>query len=468
MMMKLFQCAVGWGLVLSLCCFAAAKEPDWDTTARKVLQLSKDIDDRAQSSLKFASEDKHALQSRLERIKRALAETEKRRSDIDKTFSEVSQNRADLSGRYEKDMADMKTVEGAVRTALRHSIERRAVSPLNSFYAKGFATMSALLARESFLGFGDMQQYTDILFQDMVSTGRVEKKKVDVVGITGRIEEVELYHAGGFFLGYAEKDGIFALPNGGRPALSLLTQSATLRNQIKQWINGEGSLLPIDITGGAALRALEQRRGVREWIEAGGMLLYPILFAGFVGFLVALGKWLHLFGQVRLKVPLKKQFFSSLQKGQLADAAHILDQVKRCPASRVLKRALAWANHSVDVLDNALQEGYMRELSTLERALSIIGVLASIAPLLGLLGTVTGMIETFQAITIFGTGDPRMMSTGISEALITTQAGLGIAIPLLLVHHFLKRRIAFLLDDMEANGTAMAAILGSRNDKQFC
>lgn len=113
-------------------------------------------------------------------------------------------------------------------------------------------------------------------------------------------------------------------------------------------------------------------------------------------------------------------------------------------------------------MDCTLEEQIIREQGRLERFISAVGVLASISPLLGLLGTVTGMIDTFQAITLYGTGDPRMMSTGISEALITTQAGLAIALPLLLAHHFLKRRVAALVANMEEAGQGMIAVLSSR------
>lgn len=463
-MVKIFQWAFAISLILCLCSFGFAKEQTWDVTARKVLQLTKEMDDRSENSLRYVNEDKHALEVRLEKLQSALIQIEKRRVSAEDTLNKVSKNRVELAEKYEKNMVDMKTVEGAVRTALRHSIERQELSPLSSFYPENTKMMSSLLSSETFLGLGEIQKYTDILFQDMVGTGRVEKKKISLFGTSGHLEEVELYHAGGFFLGYLKKDGIFALPSGAQPAVSLLSQSSGLRKEIKRWIRGESDVLPVDISNGAALRALEQQRGVREWIEAGGMLLYPILLAGFVGGVVALGKWIHLFGQMRLRSKTKERIFSYLKEGKFVDAENILKGVRRCPASRVLLNALAWSHQTVDVLDSALQEGYMRELSILERALSIIGVLASIAPLLGLLGTVTGMIETFQAITIFGTGDPRMMSTGISEALITTQAGLGIAIPLLLAHHFLKRRISFLIDDMEACGTAMVALLGSSYD----
>ncbi len=88
-----------------------------------------------------------------------------------------------------------------------------------------------------------------------------------------------------------------------------------------------------------------------------------------------------------------------------------------------------------------MQEAILAEIPRLERFLSTLAVLASIAPLLGLLGTVTGMINTFQVITFHGTSDPRLMSGGISEALVTTMLGLGVAIPIMLSHSLLSRRV---------------------------
>jgi biopolymer transport protein ExbB len=101
----------------------------------------------------------------------------------------------------------------------------------------------------------------------------------------------------------------------------------------------------------------------------------------------------------------------------------------------------------------------LKEMPRLERFLPTLGVLAAIAPLLGLLGTVTGMINTFQVITAVGTGDPRMMSGGISEALLTTQFGLTVAIPIMIIHHFLERRVDKIVGDMEEKGTAFAVTM---------
>jgi len=96
-----------------------------------------------------------------------------------------------------------------------------------------------------------------------------------------------------------------------------------------------------------------------------------------------------------------------------------------------------------------LQESILHELPRVERGLSVLAVLGAIAPLLGLLGTVSGMIDTFRVITLFGTGDPKMMSGGISEALITTELGLAVAIPIMLFHTFLSRRVEHIVGEME-------------------
>jgi biopolymer transport protein ExbB len=111
----------------------------------------------------------------------------------------------------------------------------------------------------------------------------------------------------------------------------------------------------------------------------------------------------------------------------------------------------AVAHHNVprDDLEEILHEAILIEIPRLERYLSLLSVGAVVSPLLGLLGTVTGMIHTFSLIEVFGTGDPRLLSGGISEALVTTMAGLAVAIPLVLVHALLSRRVRAVADALE-------------------
>ena len=113
-----------------------------------------------------------------------------------------------------------------------------------------------------------------------------------------------------------------------------------------------------------------------------------------------------------------------------------------------------------ETLEYKLDEAILKELPKLQRGLGALSLLAAIAPLLGLLGTVIGIIETFQSITLYGTGDPRAMSDGISQALVTTVMGLVVAIPLLLLHSFLSsrsNRLTHLLDEKSKSFVALLA-----------
>jgi biopolymer transport protein ExbB len=102
-----------------------------------------------------------------------------------------------------------------------------------------------------------------------------------------------------------------------------------------------------------------------------------------------------------------------------------------------------------DHLEEILHERALATIPLLDRHLGLLAVLGAVAPLLGLLGTVTGMIHTFEMVTVFGTGDAKLLSGGISEALVTTETGLVIAVPVLLVHAFLNRRVRDIVDNLE-------------------
>jgi biopolymer transport protein ExbB len=132
---------------------------------------------------------------------------------------------------------------------------------------------------------------------------------------------------------------------------------------------------------------------------------------------------------------------------------------KHSPVNHVIEAGLRSRNADRETLESVLQEAILRELPRVERGLSILAVLGAVAPLLGLLGTVTGMIDTFRVITLFGTGDPKLMSGGISEALITTELGLAIAIPIMLLHTLLSRRAEKIIGDMEEKAVSLTNII---------
>jgi biopolymer transport protein ExbB len=178
-------------------------------------------------------------------------------------------------------------------------------------------------------------------------------------------------------------------------------------------------------------------RTLWERLPEGGWVGYLTIVLGVIAALVAVLRW--------AVVTLTTRKVLAQQKSERADTGN--------PLGRVM--AVYEENRAADpeTLELRLDEAVLRETSALERFIWLIKVVSILAPLLGLLGTVTGMIRTFQAITLFGAGDPKMMAGGISEALVTTFIGLTVAIPLVLLHALLAnntKRITDILDEQSA------------------
>ena len=198
---------------------------------------------------------------------------------------------------------------------------------------------------------------------------------------------------------------------------------------------------PLDPSKGALLALLTQQPDVQETVEQGGGVGYIIIAIGIVGAILAFMRLYVLF-TTNAKV-------NTQVKSDEADEGN--------PLGRVLKIYQDNPEADVETLELKLDEAILREVSALETFLSTIKVFSAIAPLLGLLGTVVGMIETFQLITLFGTGDPKLMASGISKALVTTMLGLIVAIPLTLLHSLVQSRAKSIAEVIEERSAGMVA-----------
>jgi biopolymer transport protein ExbB len=180
--------------------------------------------------------------------------------------------------------------------------------------------------------------------------------------------------------------------------------------------------------------------------EDGGVVGWVIIGVGLFGLLMCTWKAFSLYttgGRI-----------SRQMKSETAD--------KKNPLGRVLAVYTDNPDTDIETLELKLDEAILRETAPIETGLSFIKVLYVVAPLLGLLGTVVGMIATFQMITLFGTGDPRMMAGGISTALVTTVLGLVVAIPLTLFHSFLQGKAKALIQTLEEQAAGIIARLAER------
>jgi len=294
-------------------------------------------------------------------------------------------------------------------------------------------------------GLPSIQDLTDLyvlLLEEMAESGKVVRFDAEVIGAEGRASTQEVVRVGVFnvisgdeFLQYIpESTSLQVLAR--QPAGRFRSLAAGLSAATSGAVP-----MAVDPSRGAILGLLIQAPSLVERIQQGGLVGYVIIVLGILGVLVAVER---MFSLARASRGIRAQL-----KSDRADSGNAL--------GRIL--AVYEGNRSVDfeTLELKLDEAILREAPVLERWQGWIKVLAAVAPLLGLLGTVVGMINTFQAITLFGTGDPKLMAGGISQALVTTVLGLVVAIPLVLLHSLVASRSKTLVEILEEQSAGIIA-----------
>ncbi|WP_319583654.1 MotA/TolQ/ExbB proton channel family protein [uncultured Pseudodesulfovibrio sp.] len=409
---------------------------------------------------KLLTLDEKALRDRVAQLRKTR---DAERTRLDKAVSELARLRDEhkaLAARYDAVAGEMRAVEDAVRSNAAQARSLLDKSARTSLVPDRLAPLDGLARSREFPGLKAITALGGLLMDEIDAGGNTQTVAGTFLGPDGQARQGRLLRAGSLFLGARDQDGrAYLLTPGSLPPQAVAATPGEARDAIGTWADDTGQILPMDPTHGAALSLLQARRTLDDWVQGGGMLLWPILAIGLAALLAVLYKGARLF----TARPCPGDFAEQLRTARDADGwpgvERLLRSMPRSPAARVL----LWTRPDAapDLRDKQLQEGFLFELRRLESWLGFIAVMAAVAPLLGLLGTVTGMIDSFQAVTVFGTANPRIMSSGISEALITTQAGLGVAIPAMLLHQFLKQRVQTLSGDMEQQCAAVQALLAA-------
>ncbi|MEM0966213.1 MAG: MotA/TolQ/ExbB proton channel family protein [Verrucomicrobiota bacterium] len=217
---------------------------------------------------------------------------------------------------------------------------------------------------------------------------------------------------------------------------------------IRNTLADRSGILPIDPTGGVALALRDSQSGLTGEIRQAGIWIYPILIAAIVALVVVLLKWTMIARTqmaFRRGIPLGLRFQANPGKDTLRKLLKDQPEQLRSFWETLYSSGGIDPDSREDLLFARLIEVRLR----LTKGLAALSVIAATTPLLGLLGTVTGMIATFQQITLFGQGDPRSLSGGISEALLTTKYGLIVAIPTFLIYAYLSRKAHGTVSDLE-------------------
>jgi biopolymer transport protein ExbB len=197
---------------------------------------------------------------------------------------------------------------------------------------------------------------------------------------------------------------------------------------------------------------------VLELIKSGGFLIWPLLLCSIISLAIIAERFWSLQTKRIISTNLVIKVWEWNKKGVL-DARHIEDLRKDSPLGKVLAAGLVNRKHDREVMKESIEEVGHHVAHDLERFLNTLGTIASISPLLGLLGTVVGMIKVFAVITAQGVGDPSVLAEGISEALITTAVGLTVAIPSLMFYRYFRGRVDELVVTMEQEALKMVEVM---------
>jgi len=421
----------------------------------KMVEQGRATDQREARQREQAFAQAKADQQRLLREARGRLSAEERRSQqLEDTF-EVNETRiADLTDALDKRLGSLKELFGVLQQVAGDTRGVFENSKVSAQFPGREAFMDELGAKmgssTKLASIEELERLWFELQREMIETGKVARFEASVIGADGEESTTQVVRVGAFNI---VKDGAYLSYN---PETAKIAE--LLRQPEGRFTDSAGDIVAsqpgdglvkfgIDPTRGQILALLLERPSLAERIQQGGIVGYVIIALGILALLIALERFVVL-SAAGAKV-------NAQLKNRQANENN--------PLGRVLK--VYEDNRSVDVetLELKLGEAILKETPKLNRALLFLKIIAVVAPLMGLLGTVTGMIKTFQAITLFGTGDPKLMAGGISQALVTTVLGLCVAIPVVLLHTLVSgrsNRIVHILQEQSAG------IIAERSEAQ--
>jgi len=445
----------GFVLAIGLMTLGSTAAPVWASAitekAQSLIQSEQALD---AARLAAFQKDARRQQSLLNEAKEALSTQEARADDLREAFAANEQRLAEQSealrlrtGNLGEMFGVVRQVAGDVDATISDSLTRIDGAPLT-------ADLAALSQARELPELTQIEALWQTLRNEAAKAAEITPVQAPVILPDGQSETTTVVRVGTFNVLSAEgyllwDDALAAL----RPLASPSAHQDSAKRFFQQTLAESSSglqVLALDPSRGTLLNLQSDSPNWMDRIQQGGTVGYIIIVLGVIGLVLALWRLLYLQGVVR-----------GVNK-QLASPASPTDDN---PLGRVLAVGLEHRAASVaeladaDLVEAKIDEAVLRELPAIERGQSLIKLLAGIAPLLGLLGTVTGMIATFQAITVYGSGDAKLMAAGISQALMTTVLGLVVAVPMLLLHSWVSSRsraVVQVLDEQAAGILAQA------------
>ncbi len=309
---------------------------------------------------------------------------------------------------------------------------------------------SKMAGASSLASIEEIEQLWFELQREVSESGKIVRFPQEITRADGEVITTDVVRVGTFNIVF---DGGFLTFSGGSSTVNELQRQpdqARYTNSAGDMVGasrGDIVTFGLDGTRGGILALLVESPTIKDRINQGGIVGYCIIGLGIFGLLIAFVRWIALSSASR-KV-------SAQLKSDSASTNN--------PLGRVLAAYEANQNADTETIELKLSEAALKEMPDLTKGLLFIKVISVVAPLMGLLGTVTGMIKTFQVITLYGAGDPKMMAGGISQALMTTVLGLVVAIPMVLIHTLVSGQSRKIVNILQSQSAGIIATHSEKN-----
>ncbi|CDU14838.1 MotA/TolQ/ExbB proton channel family protein [Vibrio coralliirubri] len=415
-----------------------------DTTAQLVNKAKSESRTQASHNVVREADFKKTEQE----LKAIKAQLEAKRTSIQgatdvltQTFSDNENKLARLEEKLRLETGSLGELFGVVRQNAKE-LGAELSSTVNSVdRAEHTATVDQIIDAKSLPSMPQLTGLWMSMVEQIQASSELSKSQIAFINGEGNTQTVDAYRLGS--IGLVTDQGYVTWNTQREDAIAYLKQPSngpTLAS-LSTLANGDVSNVVVDPSRGFMLEQLALTPSLTDRLQAGGVVGKVILGLLAIGLIIALVRGISLaIARQKIRAQLKNP-----------------EQAGDNPLGRVLAVYNKEQNQTVEALELRLLEAVVDEQTHLEKGLSMLKLLAALAPMLGLLGTVTGMIETFQVITQFGNGDPKVMAGGISMALVTTVLGLVAAMPLLLAHNILSTQAENIRNILEKQGIGLVA-----------
>ena len=393
------------------------------------------------------SEQRNQQQSLLNQSRAERSRQENTSQRLERLFNDNQQRIIDARAQLDERLGALKELFGVLQTVSGDAQGRFNTSLTNIQFPDReeflVALGSKMAGASSLASIEEIEQLWYELQREVTESGKVVRFPLSITRADGEVTTTDVVRVGTFNIvmedGYLQYNGT----TGNVSELQRQPEQGRYTNSTADMVLASSGPVTfgLDGTRGGILALLVESPTIKDRINQGGIVGYCIISLGIVGLLIAVIRWIGLSSAAR-KV-----------NAQLKSDTASTDN----PLGRVLAAYEANQEADTETIELKLSEAALKEMPDLTKGVLFIKVISVVAPLMGLLGTVTGMIKTFQVITLYGAGDPKMMAGGISQALMTTVLGLCVAIPMVLIHTLVSGQSRKIVNILQSQSAGMVA-----------